>query len=645
VGGRPYGLAGAPGHPRGAALCALGLAAHHLPTRAGRLLAPLGARDAAGQRPRLGHAAAVLALADQLAAARREGGAGSVAVLDGQPGRTGSLRWRRFLRAIGGGRYVVPPSAATTGLTAARLFGPAWAASGPDLAHARTVLSFGAPLSDGFGAPGTVARWLAQRGREVLVQVEARLSPTAQRAALWLPARPGSEAALALALGHVLVRERLVPTDGAGLPTDRAAFERLVAEVPPARAAAATGLAVEAIERLARRLAGEGPAVVLAGVDPGGGPLPADDERAVLALNALLGAVGRTGGLIARAALPAPEGLADDALAPVQALTDLPDGSLRLLLALPQASGVALPAALVARKLAPGGRLVALSAFETGVARRADLLLPATLPLETWDDTPGSPEAAVATFALAAPLLRRPGGPIDSDALLSWLARAARVADAVPAAETARAARLAALHELGRGRVVRPADGDEVALSDLDDADALQEALAAGGCWVDDPPPPTPPAAPTLLGADPEAAPRLLALADGRPAAPGGLTVAPFGWRGTAGGVALPPILAKLDRESGLREGAGEALLHPATGAALGLADGAAATLRTEAGEAPVRVRFTPTALPGVVQVALGAERDAYGDAGADPSEVLAVLCTTSDCAWRSTAATLQREA
>ena len=56
------------------------------------------------------------------------------------------------------------------------------------------MISFGAPLIDGWGTPGRV---LAARPNFKLIQVEPVESRTAAMADLWLPAKPGTEAAVA----------------------------------------------------------------------------------------------------------------------------------------------------------------------------------------------------------------------------------------------------------------------------------------------------------------------------------------------------------------------------------------------------------------------------------------------------------------
>ena len=81
------------------------------------------------------------------------------------------------------------------------------------------------------------------------------------------------------------------------------------------------------------------------------------------------------------------------------------------------------------------------------------------------------------------------------------------------------------------------------------DADALWDALADGGCWVDDPPAPTPPDAISLLGDEPATADRLAAAADGR---------RPPRWRSTHSGemkTDRTPATTKPSRREGAKIG------------------------------------------------------------------------------------------
>lgn len=104
-----------------------------------------------------------------------------------------------------------------------------------DLATADFVLSLGVPLVDGWRSPVAYARSLADGQARGLrfVQVEPRLSLTGAKADLWLPARPGSEADIARALGRALV------DSGVGAGEEAARWRSAFADGAPTLAAAA----------------------------------------------------------------------------------------------------------------------------------------------------------------------------------------------------------------------------------------------------------------------------------------------------------------------------------------------------------------------------------------------------------------------
>ena len=202
-GDQPISLAGVPQHPLSkGALCAFGLAAHHLPYHPARLK----------QGPVQDATAAV-------AAAIAKCGPGEhVVTLDLRPGRTASWTSRRAMAAVKNGVYAT----ASGGFDAA-----------VDLTKVRTVVSFGVPVLDGWGTPGNV---IAARAGFRLIQVEPVESRTASMADVWLRIRPGSEDVLAQAFSGA---------------------------VTPAAASEVTGIPESQIAALATELKQAGPVLVL----------------------------------------------------------------------------------------------------------------------------------------------------------------------------------------------------------------------------------------------------------------------------------------------------------------------------------------------------------------------------------------------
>ncbi len=140
-------------------------------------------------------------------------------IVDGRAGRAASAILRDFAKTHGS--YSVAPGAEERSLAPYSAWsGVPAGALGYDLESARTVVSFGAPLLDGWGAPGRFAKlWSARAAGSGdpdlrLIQIEPALSHTASCAWRWVPNRPGSDAALAAGLARVLLEEHLVAAKG-----------------------------------------------------------------------------------------------------------------------------------------------------------------------------------------------------------------------------------------------------------------------------------------------------------------------------------------------------------------------------------------------------------------------------------------------
>lgn len=119
--------------------------------------------------------------------------------------------------------------------------------------HARYIVNWGSNT-----AVTNIHFWKVEfearkRGARI-VTVDPYKSPTAAKSDWWLPVRPGTDAALALGVMHVLFREGWVDEDYLDRYTLGAdgLRERALAEYPPATVSAITGLAVDDIERFAR---------------------------------------------------------------------------------------------------------------------------------------------------------------------------------------------------------------------------------------------------------------------------------------------------------------------------------------------------------------------------------------------------------
>lgn len=188
---------------------------------------------------------------------------------------------------------------------------------GFDWMSTRYVLSFGASIVETYRPTVYLLRAYAhmRRGRPgmraKIVLIDPRFSVTAAKSDEWIPANPGTDAALALAIAHVLVRDGLHDREFVEQHTqgfedwDDAAgrhhlgFRRLLLEeYSPAAIAPVTGVPAEVIERLAREMAANRPAIAVAERGVGMQTNGLYARMAVHSLNALLGSIDRPGGIL-----------------------------------------------------------------------------------------------------------------------------------------------------------------------------------------------------------------------------------------------------------------------------------------------------------------------------------------------------------
>lgn len=662
------------GHPAAGTLCPLGLAAAQMRYHPSRVRG-VARRDRSAADPawRIVDADATTGeLGRRLAACRSRGGADSVAIVDLRPGRAMSRLYREFLARQGGGIYATAPdawqasAAAFAGLATVAALAPA-----PDPARARTVLNFGAPLTAGWRGRDITPH---AAGGPLLIQVDPAATITAARADRWLPARPGSEAPVALALAHVLVFEALAgdarvnaladwshadlshaDLSHADLPhANGATLRAALADFAPERVAVNSGLTPAQLRDTARELAAGRPSLVLGVGDAGGGPLGAEEEAAIWNLNLLLGAVGPEGALGVR---PVDTALFDEPAVPAaRSLSDIPDGSLDVLLVDGSFPGVPVSAEQLRRKLrGADGMLVALSPYAGGAAGTpADLILPTLAPGEWVDDVPTPALSARSSYAWAtavavpAPFALHPA---------EWLARLEAASGLVVPTEGGKAGheaelkrRAGVLQARGSGQVFDPADGNTTDVAAMSDPDLLAGALARGACWTDK-------ALLTIadndlrpLGADGAMAARWRSLAAGRadaakPGATGSLLLMAGGGLAPAAGAITAPVLNKLYRESGLQPGSRQVAVSATTAGALGLAEGASALLTTAHGRRRVKVRLDNSLPPDVLRIAAGPDPADMGDPAAAPGDNADIpdLCGAADRpVWRLVRADLQ---
>jgi anaerobic selenocysteine-containing dehydrogenase len=280
--------------------------------------------------------------------------------------------------------------------------GPIGGADPEAVSEADLIVAWGADL-----VATNVHVWAkveAARKRGVsLIVIDPRRNRTAARADWHLPIRIGTDAALALGVMHILVRDGAC--DRAYIASHSVGFDQLERAVlprfPPERVAAITGLAAADVERLAALYGAAKRSFIRLGEGMTRLARGGEALRAVALLPGVTGAYGRRGGgalLLTAAscelnydAVRKPSGPA--ATRPVnhlrlgEALLELRDPPIRALFVAANNPAVTCPdVAKVRRGLARDDLFTVVhDPFLTATARYADVVLPATTYLETED--------------------------------------------------------------------------------------------------------------------------------------------------------------------------------------------------------------------------------------------------------------------
>jgi anaerobic selenocysteine-containing dehydrogenase len=249
-----------------------------------------------------------------------------------------------------------------------------------DIANADVVFSFGANFLETWISPVHYSRAYAQMRtgalgqRGYLVQFEPRMSSTAACADEWRLLHPGSDGLVAAGLARILI-ERGWRRDGGALnwPPEQVDMDQVVAE---------SSIPLEELERLAGLLAAAAHPLVIPGATMAAHANWLAGLQAVIALNILLGQVGRPGGVYMPGPPFTPRVYLDNWPG---LIADMATGKLQVLFIhgsnplyeLPPASGFA--AALEQVPL-----VVSFSSIVDETAVQSDLVLPDHTNLESW---------------------------------------------------------------------------------------------------------------------------------------------------------------------------------------------------------------------------------------------------------------------
>lgn len=304
IDGRLVKVGGNPDDPNnGKSLCAKGQSGPTINTYADRLLFPLkrvGPRGS-GQWQRITWEQAYAEIAPRIRKAMDEGKPEEVAVHVGRSRIGGEIS--RFLGAIGSPSQFNHRALCSSNKRAANyvcLGETDWET--PDAEHTKYILNFGSNFYEAHQGSIHVAKRMV-RGRfdngAKLVTFDVRLSNTAGRSDEWWAPNPGSEGAIALAMGHTIMEAG--QADRVFLDTwcnvKATELQAWLSPYTPEWAEQKSGIPAAEIRRMALEFAAARPACV-AFTNRGSSAHynGFNNDRAVVMLNAIVGSIGQPGG-------------------------------------------------------------------------------------------------------------------------------------------------------------------------------------------------------------------------------------------------------------------------------------------------------------------------------------------------------------
>jgi molybdopterin-containing oxidoreductase family iron-sulfur binding subunit len=452
-----------------------------------------------------------------------------------------------------------------------------------DFARAGCVVSFGADFLETWLSPVGQARGFAamrarRDGSGPFVTVEPRLSLTGANADEWVAIKPGTEAILALGMARVILTQGLAP----GV-SERGALMDAVSSYTPEEVERQTEVPAASVDRLARLFASHRPSLAVAG------GVAAQSEQSVAllaAVNLLNYAAGNVGQTVRFDRTLDFDGVAS--FNDVQMLiADMVQGQVDILVVQDANPAYAVPAwAGFGAAMDKVPFKISLSGVLDETSERCDLILPSTHPLETLGDV----ESTRGVHSVLQPAMQkvptfdaRPAG----DTLIA-LAQAGGFGDRFPAswAEYLKA-RWQPLHQrFGAGR-----DFDTFWNETLKTGGVWEEVAASPVRWTGTPAF----AVPELKGAGDLALVLYPShtLFDGRGANKGWLQE-------------LPDVTTKAVWGTW-------AEIHPETAGRIGVQQGDAIQVKTEAGSLDLPVYLYAGLRKDVVAIPLGQGHTAYG--------------------------------
>lgn len=402
--GRVKKVEGNPNHPvNKGKLCALGQAApqaHYNPDRVGKPLRRSGERGS-GFYSEISWDEAISTIAKYLSEnAAAKGASGLYLLTNPQRGTLGELM-NSFMSAYGstnridyelfGSRNLSFANDATIGQNILPHY---------DIENTKYLLAFGADFasswlspvnySDGYGK----MRQVTPGGRGKLVCVEPRMSLTGANADEWVPAKPGTEAVLALSIAYAIVEK------GHGRGGDVDGWRRALSKYAPKNVAEVCDVTAERIYHIAEEFASARPSLAIGGDGVSSYTNGISTLMAINILNQVAGNNGIKGGVLANeqgAKVDYKSGLTG-------LLDDAAKGKVKALFIHKANPVFTTPSSAKAAEALKGIPLVvALGNYRDETAVMADIILPIHSALEDWGDDVPNPGVGFPARSISQP--------------------------------------------------------------------------------------------------------------------------------------------------------------------------------------------------------------------------------------------------
>ena len=615
-------------------LCLLGLSGLQLLYGPTRIKGPLKRSGKRGQGDweRISWKEAISEIVEKLGELREKGRPQSVGAISGSDRGTVPRLLERLLTAYGSPNFFRMASVRDSYELTLDIMQGVQALPGFDFENADFILSFGSDILEGWGSPVQMMRvnsaWKSAGVK--VIQIESRLSNTAAKADKWIPINPGTEAALAMGLAHVIIKELLY--DNGFISADTSRFDDwkqlVIDEYSPDSVAAVTGIDAGTIVVLARRFANASKPMAICGRGDGTHPVSLTECMAVHALNALTGNINKKGGIFAVSDpdyIHWPE-IEMDSTAAVGMQHDRLDGagsrkyphSRYLLNRLPESILSKALYPLEALFIADANPLytltdtqdtgkafekiplvVSFSSFMDETARHADLILPNHVYLERYEDVPMPFGMLQQAVGLARPVVEP---QLDTRHVGDVIIETAKgLGGSVATSFPWKTYYLCLKETLGEKWQAMVVNGFWSGSKSIDQALKTSFDTASGKFEFVDPNTGLKPQfKPVQIKGDERQWPLLLMPYDSI--------------RLAHGYIGDPPFMVKTVEDIVLKHNDVFVEVNPKTARAAGLNDGQRALLGTPLGTAKVRVRLFEGIMPGIVALPRGLGHTAYDD-------------------------------